>query len=117
MPIAKVHPCNSFGWLHVDAVDAQRAMQEKLRLRDAELATDRHASGEPAGFREWSIAHVRSLASQPQIASQLQRRQLELQQRLSSLDEQAAREAACYQVESSKISDELALLKGLSATP
>jgi len=114
MAIAKVHPCNTFGWLHIEGHDADRAFSHQLRLLDAELQRDPQFSGEPPAFRAWSIEHVRSLATEPRIATQLQERVALLQKQLTNLTEQAARAAEQHRTESLRIGEELRLLHDLS---
>lgn len=113
MAIAKVHPCNTFGWLHIEGHDAHRAFAHQQRLLDAELQRDPRFSGEPPVFRAWSIEHVRSLATEPRIAKQLQERLTLVQHQLTSLTEQAARAAELHRCESLRLEEELRLLQDL----
>lgn len=115
MPIAKAHPCNGFGWLHIEAADAQYAMAEQMRLRDAELAKDRHASGEPAGFYAWSCEQIRRLARQPNVAKQLRERMQVLQGQLGTAEAEYSRAAARFAAETDRINSDLALLQDLLA--
>lgn len=116
MGIAKTHPCNSFGWLHLEPVETQRAMQQQLAFRDEELAVDRNASGEPAAFKAWSIEHVRSLAHQPQVADQIAARCVDLQRLLARREAEMANVISALEAEAAGIKGELKLLASLTKT-
>lgn len=116
MGIATRHPCNAFnGWLFVSRDVAREAMQQQLRLRDEALAVDRHHSGEPPGFREWSVKQVRGLAAEPAVAQQIEARQQELLQRLASREQAMAQQLAAFQAEADQIDADLQLLRSITA--
>lgn len=98
MALAKTHPCNAFnGWLYVTAEAAREAMDQQLRFRDAELAIDKNASGEPHPMRAWAIGHVKRLARHdPKVAEQINQRRATLLRQLDRLDADEARRALAY---------------------
>ena len=83
----RAHPCNQLGFLYVEPVDYQRAMNQQLRLRDEEVAKDRSVSGEPPAFLKWSLAQVAGLAADdPSIAKQIGSRIADLDDKLTKLE-------------------------------
>lgn len=114
MATAKRHPCNSFsGWLHVSAEDNREAMVAQCRMRDLALEMDRNASGEPPGFRDWSIQQVRGIAHRPGIARQIAERREHLHQLLArtELERDSMLEAIATREE--HLREQLALLDEL----
>lgn len=84
MAMARKHPADLFnGWLHIHPDEAREAMRVKLEHRDRQIEQDKHASGEPPTFRDWSISHVRKLAAKnPAIRDQISQRREHLQEQL-----------------------------------
>lgn len=115
MAFARLHPCNRLAWLYVEATAARQAMDKQLSLRDEALATDRHHSGEPAGFEAWSVQQVRAMAHQRSIAQQIEARQQELQQRLASREQAMAAQLAAFEAETDQIKADLKLLRSITA--
>lgn len=113
MGIAKTHPCNLLGWLYVDQSEAAEAMRKQLQLVDAEQAVDRHFSGEPPAFREWSIEHVRSLVRHQRIASQLQQRRFKLQEELQRVERANALQQARFEADQAALLEQLELVSDL----
>lgn len=113
MLVAKTHPCNSFGWLYISPSETAAAMDEQQRLHDAEQAVDRHFSGEPPAFRQWSIEHVRSLARHERIASQLQQRRFKLQEELQRLERANALQQARFEADQAALLEQLELVSDL----
>jgi hypothetical protein len=115
MQTSKKHPCNAFnGWLYVPAPMARVAMEQQLRFRDQELKVDRHASGEPAAFRQWAINQVRQHADQPMIANQIEQRRQQLHVEQERLQSKIAAAVAHLDGEAERLADQLAILDQLT---
>ena len=114
----RAHPCNQLGFLFVEPVEYQRAMNEQLRQRDQELATDRTFSGEPPGFLKWSLAHVAGLAAaDPSIAKQLGSRIADLDTKLTKLETERQRQADALNRQEQDLTDQVNLLIDLLPPP
>lgn len=111
----RLHPCNSLGFLYVPPAEYQRAMEQQLRMRDDAMATDRNFSGEPEGFTEWSLNHVRQLAANdPTIGQQIADRIAALERQLNRMDEQHAREKEHLMAEGAAILRQISTLVDLT---
>jgi len=114
MGMSKCHPCNSLGWLFVEPNIAITAMEQQLRFRDEELKVDRHASGEPAAFRDWAIDQVRQHADQPMIARQIEQRRQQLHVEQERLKDKLAAALVQLDIEAERLADQLAVLDQLT---
>ena len=115
MPIAKPYPADCFGWLFVDGPEAQRALDQKLRLVKAAEANNPDHTGEPEGFSDWALQHVAGLAGMPVIARQIQQRRMDLHRQQGELERRMANVVCALEAEAARIDDDLRVLDQLEA--
>lgn len=114
----RTHPSNVVGWLFVEPVEYQRAMNEQLRQRDAELALDRTFSGEPPAFSKWALDHVAGLAAADQsIARQISERIAKLEDQLSKAETERQRQAEAANAREAALAAEIEQLINLLPLP
>lgn len=110
MRVSKAHPVA--GWLRVDAGTYSRSLDQVLRHRDEQVATDPNCSGLPPASRDWFWStQLTALVNDPKIRDQVLSRLAELSAKRQAIDDQLRLQAGSLIEQQAEIDVELQLLK------
>jgi len=110
MRVSKAHPVA--GWLRCDAGTYSRSLDQVLRHRDEQMATDPNCSGLPPASREWFWStQLPALVNDPGIRDQVLARAAELSAMRQCIDHQVQQQAGALLAQQTEITAELALLE------
>jgi hypothetical protein len=110
MRVSKAHPVA--GWLRVDAGTYSRSLDQVLRHRDEQVATDPNCSGLPPASRDWFWStQLTALVNDPKIREQVLSRLAELSAKRQAIDDQLRLQAGSLIEQQAEIDVELQLLQ------
>jgi hypothetical protein len=110
MRVSKAHPVA--GWLRCDAGTYSRSLDQVLRHRDEQMATDPNCSGLPPASREWFWStQLPALVNDPGIRDQVLARAAELSAMRQGIDDQLRAQAGNLIEQQAEIDSELQLLQ------
>jgi hypothetical protein len=110
MRVSKVHPVA--GWLRVDAGTYSRSLDQVLRHRDEQMASDPQCSGLPPASREWFWStQLPVLVNDPGIRDQALSRLAELSAKRQDIEDQLRQQAGALIEQQAEIDTELQLLQ------
>jgi hypothetical protein len=110
MRVSKAHPVA--GWLRCDAGTYSRSLDQVLRHRDEQMATDPSCSGLPPASREWFWSEqLPRLVADPGIREQVLARAAELSAMRQGIDDQLRAQAGNLIELQAEIDSELQLLQ------
>jgi hypothetical protein len=110
MRVSKAHPVA--GWLRCDAGTYSRSLDQVLRHRDEQMATDPNCSGLPPASREWFWSEqLPRLVADPGIRAQVLARAAELSAMRQGIDDQLRAQAGNLIEQQAEIAAELQLLQ------
>ena len=114
MRVSKIHPVAN--WLRCDASLYSRSLDQVLRHRDEQMATDPSCSGLPTASRDWFWAEqLPRLVNDPQIRDQVHFRQCELAAMRQAIEGQLRQQAGALIDQQAEIDAELALIEQVLA--
>jgi len=112
--VSKMHPVAN--WLRCDASLYSRSLDQVLRHRDEQMATDPSCSGLPTASRDWFWAEqLPRLVNDPQIRDQVHSRLGDLMARRQAIDDQLRLQAGALIDQQAEIDAELALIEQVLA--
>ena len=110
MRVSKAHPIA--GWLRCDAGTYSRSLDQVLRHRDEQMATDPNCSGLPPASREWFWSEqLPRLVADPGIRDQVHSRLAELSAMRQGIEDQLRQQAGTLIEQQAEIDSELQLLQ------
>ena len=109
MRVSKMHPVAN--WLRCDAGTYSRSLDQVLRHRDEQMATDPNCSGLPPASRDWFWAEqLPRLVNDPQIRDQVHCRQCDLAAMRQAIEDQLRQQAGALIDQQAEIDAEMALI-------
>ena len=114
MRVSKAHPV--CGWLRCDAGTYGRSLDQVLRHRDEQMATDPNCSGLPPASRDWFWSEqLPRLVNDPQIRDQVHSRLGDLMARRQAIEDELRQQAGALIDQQAEVDAEMALIEQVLA--